>query len=101
MRAWHLSSPTALASLHSLAHATQILVCAPSNGAIDELTQRIALEGGGVWDASGKPVAPRVVRLGNPSEESAARVKAVSLHVMVEKRFGDGQRCEYGLRKEK
>lgn len=68
----------------------QILVCAPSNGAIDELTQRIALEGGGVWNGRGKPVAPVVVRLGKPSEESAARVKAVSLHVMVENRFARG-----------
>eukprot|EP00903_Cladosiphon_okamuranus_P019598 g18024.t1 len=64
----------------------RVLVCAPSNGAVDELTQRLALETGGVWDHRGKAVAPRVVRLGRPSEDSAPRVKAVSLEVMVEER---------------
>lgn len=64
----------------------QVLVCAPSNGAVDELTQRLALETGGVWDHRGKSVAPRVVRLGRPSEDSAPRVKAVSLEFMVEER---------------
>lgn len=61
-------------------------MCAPSNGAVDELTQRLALEGGGVWDHLGKAAAPRVVRIGKPSEEAAARVKAVSLEFMVEER---------------
>lgn len=68
------------------AHAHQILVCAPSNGAVDELTQRLALEGGGVWDHRGKAVAPRVVRVGRPSEGAADRVMAVSLDFMVEER---------------
>lgn len=64
----------------------QILVCAPSNGAVDELAQRLALETGGVWNNRGKPFAPRVVRLGKVSEEAPSRVKAVSLEVMVEER---------------
>lgn len=64
----------------------KILVCAPSNGAVDELTQRLALEGGGVWDHRGKAVAPRVVRVGRPSEGAADRVKAVTLDNMVEDR---------------
>lgn len=82
--------------IHSLVHSIslasgsngkrKILVCAPSNGAVDELTQRLALEGGGVWDHRGKAVAPRVVRVGNPSEGAADRVKAVSLDSMVEDR---------------
>ncbi|CAM9371654.1 unnamed protein product, partial [Scytosiphon promiscuus] len=65
----------------------RILVCAPSNGAVDELAQRLALEAGGVWNNRGKPFAPRVVRLGKPSEEAASRVKAVSLEAMVEERL--------------
>ncbi|CBN79685.1 Presumed helicase required for RNA polymerase II transcription termination and processing of RNAs [Ectocarpus siliculosus] len=64
----------------------RILVCAPSNGAVDELAQRLALESGGVWDQRGNAVAPRVVRLGKPSEDAADRVKAVSLEFMVEER---------------
>lgn len=61
-------------------------MCAPSNGAVDELAQRLALESGGVWDHGGKAFAPRVVRLGKPSEEAADRVKGVSLEFMVEER---------------
>lgn len=61
-------------------------MCAPSNGAVDELTQRLALEGGGVWDQRGKAMAPRVVRVGNPTEGAADRVRAVSLDFMVEER---------------
>lgn len=56
---------------------------------MDELTQRLALASGGVWNNRGKPFAPRVVRLGKPSEEAADRVKAVSLEVMVEERSGN------------
>lgn len=63
-----------------------MLVCAPSNGAVDELTNRLALESGGVWDHRGKAFAPRIVRLGKPSEEAPGRVKGVSLEVMVEER---------------
>lgn len=62
-------------------------MCAPSNGAVDELTQRLALEGGGVWDNRGKAIAPRVVRVGKASEGAPDRVKAVSLDVMVEERW--------------
>ncbi|CAB1096326.1 unnamed protein product [Ectocarpus sp. CCAP 1310/34] len=64
----------------------RVLVCAPSNGAVDELAQRLALESGGVWDQRGNATAPRVVRLGKPSEDAADRVKAVSLEFMVEER---------------
>lgn len=66
----------------------QVLVCAPSNGAVDELTQRLALEGGGVWDQRGKATAPRVVRVGKPSEGAAERVQAMTLDFMVEERYG-------------
>lgn len=64
----------------------QMLVCAPSNGAVDELTNRLALKSGGVWDHRGKAFAPRIVRLGKPSEEAPGLVKGVSLEVMVEER---------------
>lgn len=64
----------------------QVLVCAPSNGAVDELTQRLALESGGVWDQRGKAFSPRVVRVGNPSDGAMDRVRAVTLDVMVEER---------------
>lgn len=64
----------------------QLLLCAPSNGAVDELAQRLVQEGGGVWDNRGKAFTPRVVRVGNPSEGATDRVKSVSLDIMVEKR---------------
>lgn len=63
-----------------------MLVCAPSNGAVDELTQRLADPVGGVWDQRGKHVAPRVLRVGTPSSGAAARVIPVTLNVQVEER---------------
>lgn len=63
-----------------------MLVCAPSNGAVDELTQRLADPSGGVWDQRGKPIAPRVIRVGTPSEGAADRVRPVTLDFQVEER---------------
>ena len=76
-----------LSENNKLTALSKLLVCAPSNGAVDELAQRLALEGGGVWDHRGKAFAPRVIRVGTPSEGAADRVKAVSLNFMVEERL--------------
>ncbi|CAM9306566.1 unnamed protein product, partial [Phaeothamnion confervicola] len=67
-------------------HAHQrVLVCAPSNGAVDELTQRLVLEG--VWDSDGKSTKPRVVRVGGVGDGCPAKVQEVALRFLVDDRM--------------
>lgn len=57
----------------------KILVCAPSNAAIDEIILRIL--GGGIFDSEGKRKTPKIVRLGLLDEENekSPLIKEVSL----------------------
>jgi senataxin len=60
----------------------KLLICAPSNAAIDEVTRRLK---DGVPTSDGKMVIPQIVRLGAESSMNAA-VKDVSLDSLIEAR---------------
>lgn len=66
----------------------KLLICAPSNAAIDEVTRRLK---DGVPSAGGKMVIPRIIRIGNESSMNPA-VKDVSLDALVEARVSSVQR---------
>jgi senataxin len=61
----------------------KVLVCAPSNAAIDEVAKRIKE---GVWNSAGKSVMPQVVRVGADASINIA-VKDISLDALVEQRL--------------
>ena len=65
----------------------KVLICAPSNAAIDEVARRVRE---GVWKADGKRTVPRVVRLGALSAMSLS-VRDISLDQMVESRISGTQ----------
>ena len=58
----------------------KVLVCAPSNAAIDEVAKRLKE---GVWNSAGKNVTPQVVRVGADVSVNIA-VKDISLDALVE-----------------
>ncbi|KAK9470014.1 SEN1 N terminal-domain-containing protein [Dipodascopsis tothii] len=59
----------------------RILVCAPSNAAVDELVLRLK---GGILDAAGQPYAPKVVRLGRGDNINAS-VRDLTLEELVDR----------------
>jgi senataxin len=59
--------------------AKKLLVCAPSNAAIDEVAKRIKE---GVRDSTGRVVFPKVVRIG-PTDSVSAAVRDISLDDLV------------------
>jgi AAA domain len=59
----------------------RLLLCAPSNGAVDELVERLVTVG--VYDRNGKVVKPRTIRIGRPPPTASDAVKAVTLQVRV------------------
>lgn len=61
----------------------KILVCAPSNAAIDEVTKRLR---DGIRSSSGKTITPKIVRIGNDSSINIA-VKDVSLDELVDQKL--------------
>jgi senataxin len=70
-----------------------VLVCAPSNAAVDEIVLRLVTHG--VWNSLGGKMVPRVVRLGISTSPNPA-VMAVTVDAKVEqflsiKRVGSGQ----------
>jgi senataxin len=67
--------------------AAKLLICAPSNAAIDEVTRRLK---DGVPSANGKLVIPRIIRIGNESSMNLA-VRDVSLDALVEARVSSAQ----------
>lgn len=62
----------------------KMLVCAPSNAAIDEVAKRVKA---GMRDASGKMVYPKVVRIGNDNAINVS-VKDIALDNLVDERMG-------------
>ncbi|CDI75370.1 tRNA-splicing endonuclease positive effector protein, putative [Eimeria praecox] len=59
--------PICLARERHELQPVRILVCAPSNAAIDEIVKRLTADpesGGGIFDASGRRFSPAVVRVG-------------------------------------
>lgn len=70
----------------------KILVCAPSNAAIDEVAKRLA---DGVRDSTGRIVRPKIVRVGNDAVINVS-VKDISLDSLVAQKLaadgvGDGE----------
>lgn len=61
----------------------KILICAPSNAAIDEVAKRVK---DGVRNSSGKRISPNVVRTGADSAINVS-VKSISLDSLVETRI--------------
>lgn len=71
------------------ARAAKLLICAPSNAAIDEVTRRLK---DGVPSSSGNLVMPRIIRIGNESSMNAS-VKDVSLDALIEARVSSTARA--------
>lgn len=71
------------------ARAAKLLICAPSNAAIDEVTRRLK---DGVPSSSGNLVMPRIIRIGNESSMHPA-VKDVSLDALIEARVSSSARA--------
>ncbi|KAL5501492.1 hypothetical protein ACEPAH_8752 [Sanghuangporus vaninii] len=63
--------------------AQKLLICAPSNAAIDEVTKRL-IEG--VYGSDGQRLTPKVVRVGAESQINAS-TKEVSLDTLVDARM--------------
>lgn len=84
------AEPTSVASLTQLKRFDsnpqnlhrRILVCTPSNTAVDELLSRLL---GGVWDASGTLRAVKMVRLGPPLDTAAREIHELGLEYQTEK----------------
>lgn len=72
-----------------------VLICAPSNAALDELVLRILQHG--LLDGSGSRFDPSIVRIGVNVHHS---VKAVSLEAQLEQKLGTGDRVS-GLQRER
>lgn len=78
-----LDDPTAIidtTKVESRAKEEKILICAPSNAAVDELVLRLK---DGVRNSAGKLITPKVVRLGRSDAVNAA-VKDFTLEELVE-----------------
>ena len=93
------SSPRSAASTIS----GRILICAPSNAAIDEIVARV-LQPDALVDRTGKPLRPRIVRVGAgkrpagkdvvQAQHSGVDIDAVSLDRLVEERMKGNERKE-------
>lgn len=79
----------------ALGPKAHVLVCAPSNAALDELVLRILQHG--LLDGSGSRFDPSIVRIGVNVHHS---VKQVSLEAQLEQKLGTGERVS-GLQRER
>lgn len=66
---------------------TRVLVCAPSNAAIDEIVLRVLRKG--LLDGKAQPYKPAIVRAG-VTARMAPQVAEVTLDALVAKELGDG-----------
>jgi AAA domain len=66
-------------AVHTMEH--RLLLCAPSNGAVDELVERLVAVG--VYDRNGKCIKPRTIRIGRPPPSASDAVKSVTLQNRV------------------
>lgn len=62
----------------------RLLICAPSNTAVDELLGRLSA---GVLDNTGQLRAVRIVRLGEPLEGASQTIKNITLDYQIEERL--------------
>ncbi|OMH83853.1 Helicase sen1 [Zancudomyces culisetae] len=65
--------------------STRLLVCAPSNAAVDEIAQRLKM---GIVNAQGKVEVPRIVRVGQLESMNSA-VRDISLDRLLEEELGN------------
>ncbi|SCU90406.1 LAME_0E08416g1_1 [Lachancea meyersii CBS 8951] len=72
-------------STEQLLQKQKVLICAPSNAAVDELVLRLK---GGVFDKNGKVFSPRLVRIGRSDAVNAA-IKDLTLEEQVDKKLGN------------
>ncbi|CAJ2673175.1 unnamed protein product [Trifolium pratense] len=63
-------------------YRVRVLVCAPSNSALDEIVLRV-LSGGGIHDENNRSYTPNIVRIGLKAHHS---IKAVSLDELLKKK---------------
>ncbi|SCU97691.1 LAFA_0G12728g1_1 [Lachancea sp. 'fantastica'] len=72
-------------STEQLLQKQKVLICAPSNAAVDELVLRLK---GGVYDKSGKLFNPKLVRIGRPDAVNAV-IRELTLEEQVDKKLGN------------
>ena len=82
IRATRIAVPGTTAKSNKLP-VQKLLVCAPSNAAVDEITKRL---GKGVYGSSGERLTPSVVRVGTEAQISFS-TKEFSLDSLVEARM--------------
>lgn len=63
----------------------KVLICAPSNAAVDEIVLRLK---GGIFDKDGKASMPKLVRIGR-SDAVNALIKDLTLEELVDKRLAE------------
>lgn len=72
-------------STEQLLKKQKILICAPSNAAVDEICLRLK---GGVYDKQGHQFKPQLVRVGRSDVVNVA-IKDLTLEELVDKRIGE------------
>ncbi|CEP61653.1 DNA/RNA helicase SEN1 LALA0_S03e07756g [Lachancea lanzarotensis] len=72
-------------STEQLLQKQKVLICAPSNAAVDELVLRLK---SGVLDKSGRAFSPKLVRIGRPDAVNAA-IRDLTLEEQVDKKLGN------------
>jgi hypothetical protein len=77
----HLPTSSTSTSSSSKLSTSRLLVCAPSNAAVDEVLLRLLKEG--VVNRDGKLQKPKLVRLGKPLENSAQEIIDLTLENQV------------------
>ncbi|SCV02658.1 LAMI_0H01640g1_1 [Lachancea mirantina] len=70
-------------STEQLLQKQKVLICAPSNAAVDELVLRLK---SGIYDKNGELFSPKLVRVGRSDAVSAA-IKDLTLEELVERRL--------------
>lgn len=65
----------------------RMMICAPSNAAVDEITARLRKDG--LIRADGSAFTPRVIRLGQSTTESDVEIRQCTLDDLVEQRLRD------------
>lgn len=66
----------------STQHKNRLLICAPSNAAVDELLSR--LQDDGIINARGKVTKPKMVRLGKPLDGCPPKIDQLTLDTQID-----------------
>jgi senataxin len=76
------NATTATTSDETNGAKNRLLICAPSNAAVDELLSR--LQDDGIVNARGKIIKPKMVRLGKPLDGSPPKIDQLSLDNQID-----------------